>query len=82
VFITLPTLTEKTGYFLNSTKKTKELIELLKTNISSELANSHLPKYTVIDISDIVIDSKDGVHYTETDHEIVANRVFNPFKIY
>jgi lysophospholipase L1-like esterase len=69
VFVTPPNINEKTGYFANSNAKNKELTELLK-------ANSKVKNYKLIDISDMNINSEDGVHFDTDNHKELASLVY------
>jgi lysophospholipase L1-like esterase len=69
VFVTPPNVNEKTGYFANSNTKNKELTELLK-------ANAKVKNYKFIDISDMDINSKDGVHFDLDNHKELASLVY------
>jgi lysophospholipase L1-like esterase len=69
VFVTPPNINEKTGYFANSNAKNKELTELLK-------ANAKVKNYKLIDISDMDINSEDGVHFDPDNHKELASLVY------
>jgi lysophospholipase L1-like esterase len=68
LFISPPTINEKTGYFEGSFAKNQMLLKLL-------CDNSNVKNYEFLDISDINITSQDGVHFDCSNHVALAIRI-------
>ncbi len=70
-------------WFVNQTKFTSIDTEFVNCNNTGRMLNSLLNKsdLNTIDISNILIDSHDGLHYTPINHSQVVKAVINKLKI-